>query len=55
MSLVHGGAFFGIFGPTVFRCMTGKNPADLIAGINEVPDPHTREILQQVEFCSCIR
>ena len=48
MSLVHGGAAFRIFGPTVFRFLSGKNAADLIAGISEVPDPTIRESLKQV-------
>lgn len=28
--------------------LTGKNPADLIVSINEVPDPAIREVLKEV-------
>lgn len=48
MSLVHGGASFKIFSPTVFRFLSGKNAADLIASIDEVPDSAIKEILKQV-------
>ena len=50
MSLVHGGAALRIFSPTVFRFMSGKNAADLIASISEVPSAGVREILQQVRY-----
>ena len=48
MSLVHGGAAFRIFSPTVFRFLSGTDAADLIASIDEVPDPAIRIILNQV-------
>ena len=50
MSLVHGGAAFRVFSPTVFRFLSGKNPADLIPSISDVPDPAVRDILKQVGF-----
>lgn len=50
MSLVHGGAAFRIFSPTVLRFLSGKNAADLIASISEVPDAGVREILKQVRY-----
>ena len=50
MSLIHGGGAFRLFGPTVFNFLCGMNPADLIAGISEVPDPSLREILKQVSL-----
>lgn len=48
MSLVHRGAAFRIFCPTVFSFLSGKSAADLIASITEVPDPAIRELLKQV-------
>ena len=48
MSLVHGGACFRVLSPTVFRVLSGKNPADLIASIDEVPELNVRDILHQV-------
>ena len=50
MSLVHGGAAFRLFGPTVFNYLCGLNAADVIAGISEVPDPLVRESLQQANL-----
>ena len=50
MSLVHGGGAFRLFGPTVFNFLCGSNPADLIAGVSEVPDPSVREFLKQVSL-----
>lgn len=55
MALVHGGASFRIFGETVYQFMSGKNAADLIASIDEVPDTQTRHFLYQVfDFAHCI-
>lgn len=50
MSLVHGGGAFRLFGPTVFNFLCGSNPADLITGVSEVPDPSIREFLKQVSL-----
>ena len=52
MSLVHGGGAFRLFSPTVFRFLCGMNAADLIAGVDEVPDSSIREVLKQV-YNSC--
>ena len=43
-----GGAAFRIFSPTVFRFLSGTDAADLIASIDEVPNPAIRIILKQV-------
>ena len=51
MSLVHGGASFRVFCPTVFRFLSGKSAADLIASISEVDDADAREILKKVYYC----
>ena len=50
MSLVHGGAGFRIFCPTVYRFLNGKTAADLIASSSEVPDPGVGEFLKQVRM-----
>ena len=50
MSLVHGGAAFKLFSPTVYNFLSGSNAADLIAGISEVPDLCVREVLKQVSI-----
>ena len=60
MSLIYEGGAFRLFGPTVFNFLSGLNPADLIAGISEVPDSSIREILKQVSLatndrlCACV-
>jgi hypothetical protein len=54
MSLVHGGASFRVVCPTVFRFLSGKSAADLIASISEVDDPDVREILKKVYIYYCI-
>ena len=38
MSLVNGGASFRLFNPCVYNLLCWMDAADLIAGINEVPD-----------------
>ena len=48
MALVHGGASFRIFSETVYQFISGKDAADLIAAIEEVPDAQTRHFLYQV-------
>ena len=48
MSLVNGGASFRLFNPCVYNFLCGMDAADLIAGINEVPDCGVRETLKQV-------
>ena len=50
MSLVHGGAAFRAFSPTVFLFLSGKDAPNLIASIDEVPDPAVRNILKQVDL-----
>ena len=50
MSLVHGGTSFKIMGPTMYSFMSGKDPADLIADISEVPAAETRLFLSQVMY-----
>ena len=49
MSLVHGGASFRVFCPTVYRFLSGKSAADLIASISEVEDADVREVLKKVQ------
>ena len=44
----HRGGAFRLFGPTVFNFLCGLNPADVIAGVSEVPDPSIRKILKRV-------
>ena len=48
MSLVHGGASFRVFCPTVVRFLSGRSAADLIASIDEVDDQDVRDILRKV-------
>ncbi len=48
MSLVHGGASFRILRENVYQFMSGKDAADMIVGIDEVPDIETRQFLLQV-------
>ena len=48
MSLVNGGASFKLFSPCVYNFLCGMDAADLIAGIDEVPDYGVRETLKQV-------
>ena len=49
MSLVHGGASFRVFCPTVYRFLSGTSAADLIASISEVEDADVREVLKKVQ------
>ena len=48
MSLIHGGAAMRIFGPSVFKHLSGMKPCDIIVGINEVPDSSVCEKLYKV-------
>ena len=48
MSLVNGGALFKLFNPCVYKFFCGMDAADLIVGINEVPDCGVQETLKQV-------
>ena len=48
MSLVNEGASFKLFSPCVYSFLRGMDAADLIAGIDEVPDCDLQEILKQV-------
>ena len=50
MSLVHGGATFRLFSPCVYNFMCGMDAADLIAGIDEVPQEDIVQILKQVSM-----
>ena len=48
MTLVHGGARFNLFCPSIYHFMSGIKAVDLIPTIEEVPDHSTREVLNQV-------
>ncbi len=48
MALVHRGGGFNVFCSTIYNFMSGAKTIDLIPVIEEVPDPATRENLQQV-------
>jgi hypothetical protein len=50
MSFVNGGTSFRLFSPCVYNFLCGMDAADLIAGIDEVPDCGVRETLKQVRF-----
>ena len=50
MALVHGGASFRLFGATVYNFLSGVQPADLIAGISEVPDASVRALLTKASL-----
>ena len=52
MSLVHRGASFRLFSPCVYNFLCGMDAADLIAGIEEVPECSVREVLKQVKSLS---
>ena len=48
MALVHGGASFRIFCPSVYHFLCGRSASDIIALIDEVPNPDTRAVLKDV-------
>ena len=48
MALVHGGAGFQLFSPTVFKYLSGSDPSSLVATIEEIGDQEVREILLKV-------
>ena len=50
MSLVHGGATFGLFSPCIYNFLCGMDASDLIAGIDEVPQQEIVQILKQVSI-----
>ena len=50
MSLVHGGGSCRIFGKSVYRVLTGKNAADLVVCLDEVPDGMTKRLLQEARL-----
>ncbi len=50
MALVHRGGGFNVFCSTIYNFMSGAKTIDLIPVIEEVPDPATREKLQQVSY-----
>ena len=48
MSLVHGGASFKLFSPSIYNFMCGWEASYLIVGIDEVPNSQIREFLKKV-------
>ena len=48
MAVVHGGAAMHILSPSLFNCLSGMKPCDIIVHIDEVPDPSLREKLLKV-------
>ena len=54
MSLVNGSASFRLFSPCVYN-LCGMDAADLIAGIDEVPDCGVRETLKQARIITMVK
>ena len=48
MALLQGGASIRILSPSVFNYLSGMKPGDIIVGIDECPDPATRDLLRKV-------
>ena len=50
MSIIHGGASFSLFSPTVFNFLCGQDPAKLQPKIEEVADAATKDFLCKVSM-----
>ena len=48
MALVHGGASFKLFSPSIYNFMCGMDASNLIAGVDEVPQCDVRETYKKV-------
>ena len=48
MALVHGGSAIQVLSRSVFNCLAGMTPLDIIVDIDEVPEAAVRDILQKV-------
>jgi len=53
MSICQGGSGFPFFGKAMFDYICGQDVESLVATVEEVPDPDTRKLVEDVRYIVC--
>ena len=50
MALVHGGSAIQVLSRSVFNCLAGMKPLDIIVDIDEISEAAVRDILRIISY-----